>query len=138
LGGTGAHGIQTTAFFSFNGTGGLDSSSADYATVQRTMARHTVPALSAGLVRTLLTVARALCALCALYDVQVQRLADESGMTAFQVLLRWALQNNVAVIPGSSNPTHIQDNLDTYKHELSGAAMSVLDAFPPAVDSMYG
>ena len=43
-------------------------------------------------------------------------IASKHGVTEAQVLLRWARQQNVAVIPGSASERHIRENL------LQGAA----------------
>lgn len=41
-----------------------------------------------------------------------------------QVILRWNLQKGVCVIPGSSNPDHIRENLDLLGFELTDEEMS--------------
>ena len=57
------------------------------------------------------------------YGPVVEGIATKHGVTAAQVLLRWALQQGVAAIPGSATPEHIRENL------LAGpAAGLVLDA----------
>lgn len=48
------------------------------------------------------------------------------GKTPAQVILRWNLQRNVAVIPGSSNPRHIKENTDIFDFELSAADMQTI------------
>ncbi len=49
-------------------------------------------------------------------------------MTAAQVILRWDLQRGVIVIPGSSNPSHIRENLDIFGFALSDAEMARIAA----------
>ena len=41
-----------------------------------------------------------------------------------QVILRWNLQKGVCVIPGSSNPDHIRENLDLLGFELTDEEMA--------------
>lgn len=43
--------------------------------------------------------------------------------TAAQVILRWNLQRNIVVIPGSSDPTHIQENMDIFNFALTAEDM---------------
>lgn len=45
------------------------------------------------------------------------------GKTAAQVILRWNLQRNVIVIPGSSNPSHMKENMDIFDFELTSEDM---------------
>mmetsp|Transcript_21053 Transcript_21053/g.39161 ORF Transcript_21053/g.39161 Transcript_21053/m.39161 type:complete len:476 (-) Transcript_21053:51-1478(-) len=52
------------------------------------------------------------------------------GKSAGQVLLRWAVQKNVTVIPGTSNPKHQEENLRIFDFALSGAEMAALDSVP--------
>lgn len=58
----------------------------------------------------------------------VQRVAREEGRSPAQVLLRWAVQSGVAVIPSSSSQGHAEDNWDIAAWDLSAAAMRQLDA----------
>jgi diketogulonate reductase-like aldo/keto reductase len=55
-------------------------------------------------------------------------IADVKGKTVSLVLLRWALQKNVSVIPGTSNPRHMRENLGVYGFELTGDEIVRLDA----------
>ncbi len=54
----------------------------------------------------------------------INAIAENHGVTAAQVILRWNLQRGVVVIPGSSNPDHIKGNLDIYGFSLTDAEMS--------------
>ena len=45
-----------------------------------------------------------------------------------QVILRWNLQKGVAVIPGSSNPDHIRENISIFDFELSKEEMEQIAA----------
>ncbi len=54
----------------------------------------------------------------------INAIAENHGVTAAQVILRWNLQRGVVVIPGSSNPDHIKENLDIYGFSLTDAEMS--------------
>ena len=47
------------------------------------------------------------------------KIAREYGKTVAQVVLRWHIQREVAVIPGSGNPHHIQENLNVFDFELT-------------------
>ncbi|MCD6359822.1 MAG: aldo/keto reductase [Armatimonadetes bacterium] len=55
-------------------------------------------------------------------------IADETGHTCAQVSLRWLLQKGCVVIPRSSNPTHIEENLDILDWELDDEQMARIDA----------
>lgn len=53
----------------------------------------------------------------------IQSIAQAHGVSAAQVILRWDLQRDIVVIPGSSNPEHIRENLDLFGFELSDEEM---------------
>jgi len=63
-------------------------------------------------------------------DGVMKQLAEMHGKTVGQILLRWAVQKNVTVIPGTGNPEHMKENLDVFDFELSGEAMEFLDGRP--------
>lgn len=50
-------------------------------------------------------------------------IAKAHNKTSAQVLLRWQLQAGRIVIPGSSNPDHIAENIDIFGFELSDDEM---------------
>ena len=59
----------------------------------------------------------------------VQRVAAahaDAGVTDAQVLLRWALQQGVAVIPGATSPEHIRENLYLPDFDLTESDLAVL------------
>ena len=61
-------------------------------------------------------------------DAVVCSIAEAHGVSAAQVILRWNLQKGVAVIPGSSNPDHIQENTDLYDFALTDEEMARISA----------
>lgn len=58
----------------------------------------------------------------------ISEIAAEHGVTSAQVILRWNLQKGVVVIPGSSNPDHIRENLDLFDFELTDDEMARINA----------
>mmetsp|Transcript_27784 Transcript_27784/g.82939 ORF Transcript_27784/g.82939 Transcript_27784/m.82939 type:complete len:346 (+) Transcript_27784:76-1113(+) len=61
---------------------------------------------------------------------QLTAIAASHGKTWTQVLLRWAIQHNVSVIPGTGNPRHMAENLDVFEWNLKAEDMSYLDSVP--------
>merc|ERR1712113_190293 len=62
-----------------------------------------------------------------LHKEELQQIGSAHGKTPSQLLLRWAIQKNLSVIPGTGNPRHMETNLDVYDFQLSEqdiAAMS--------------
>ncbi len=57
----------------------------------------------------------------------VQQIANHYGKTPAQILIRWALQKNMIVIPKSAHQERIVENADVYDFELSPRDMKVLD-----------
>lgn len=63
-------------------------------------------------------------------DPVIQTIAARVERTPAQVILRWHLQLGTVVIPKSSNPARIRENLDVFSFELSDEdmdAMATLD-----------
>lgn len=48
----------------------------------------------------------------------IKRIADKHGKTTSQVLLRWALERGLVVIPKSGNVDRMKTNLDLYSFSL--------------------
>lgn len=51
-------------------------------------------------------------------------LAKKYGKSNAQIILRWHVQSENIVIPGSKNPQHIKDNIDVFDFELTANEMS--------------
>lgn len=52
------------------------------------------------------------------------------GKTPGQVLLRWAIEKNVSVVPGTSNYKHMAENLNVFDFAFGSQEMDVLDGVP--------
>lgn len=63
-----------------------------------------------------------------MHEPVIEEIARRHGKTLPQVILRWNLQNGVAVIPGSSNPQHQKENISVFDFELSAEEMRRIDA----------
>ena len=61
-------------------------------------------------------------------DETISEIAKTYGKSSAQVILRWNLQKGVVVIPGSSNPNHIQENTELYDFKLSKKEMKQINA----------
>lgn len=49
-----------------------------------------------------------------LADPIINEIAAVHGKSPAQIILRWDLQRGIVVIPGSSNPAHIRENIDIF------------------------
>jgi diketogulonate reductase-like aldo/keto reductase len=63
-----------------------------------------------------------------LSDERVRQIADRAGRTAAQVLLRWAVQRDLIVIPKSTHRERIEENSRIFDFTLSDEDMAALDA----------
>lgn len=61
-------------------------------------------------------------------DEVISNIAEAHGVSSAQVILRWNLQKSVVVIPGSSNPDHIKENMELYDFTLTEAEMEQINA----------
>lgn len=61
-------------------------------------------------------------------DPVISEIAEAHGVSSAQTILRWNLQKGVVVIPGSSNPDHIQENTELYHFELTEEEMERMNA----------
>lgn len=62
-----------------------------------------------------------------LNDAPLVAIANTYGVTAAQILIRWAVQKNIVVIPKSTNPERIRQNADVFGFEISEQDMQALD-----------
>ena len=63
-----------------------------------------------------------------LADETITAIADAHGVSSAQIILRWDLQRGIVVIPGSSKPEHIKENLDLFSFELTDEEMEIINA----------
>jgi diketogulonate reductase-like aldo/keto reductase len=63
-----------------------------------------------------------------LEDPVITEIAEAHGKTAAQVMLRWGLQHGRSVIPKSTKPERIAENIDVFDFELSADEMAAIDA----------
>lgn len=63
-----------------------------------------------------------------LSDPLVQKIAESCGKTPAQVLLKWAVQQNIPVLPKSCQPDRVQENGRLFDFELSDSDMAKLSA----------
>ncbi|RHW34124.1 aldo/keto reductase [Neobacillus notoginsengisoli] len=71
-----------------------------------------------------------------LADPLLTALAEKAGKTPAQIILRWHLQNGVAVIPKSVNFSRLQENADIFDFELSKDDMEIINSLD--VNTRFG
>jgi len=60
-------------------------------------------------------------------DDVVQELAEEHEKSPAQIILKWATERDVVVLPRSSSPDHVRENLDLFSWDLPADALERLD-----------
>ena len=63
----------------------------------------------------------------ALQDPVIGQIARAHGKTPAQVMLRWGLQQGRSVIPKSTKPERIAENIDVFDFELTGDELAAID-----------
>jgi len=63
-----------------------------------------------------------------LRDPVINRIAKAHGKSAAQVIIRWHMQEGFSVIPGTSNPDYIKENIDVTDFALSNVEMAAIRA----------
>ena len=58
----------------------------------------------------------------------INEIAKAHGKSAAQVIIRWHLQKGFCVVPGSSNPSHIQENIESFSFQLTDDEMAKIAA----------
>jgi len=61
-------------------------------------------------------------------NAQIKALAEKYGRTTAQIVLRWETQNGMVVVPRSSNPLHMAQNINVFDFELSDEDAAVIEA----------
>jgi diketogulonate reductase-like aldo/keto reductase len=64
----------------------------------------------------------------ALEDPVIGRIAQSHGKSPAQVMLRWGIQHGRSVIPKSTKPERIAENIDVFDFELTADEMAAIDA----------
>lgn len=62
-----------------------------------------------------------------LNDETLKKIANKHHKTTAQVLIKWALQKDMVVIPKSANKDRIHENADVFDFELTANDMKILD-----------
>ena len=60
-------------------------------------------------------------------DPVIGDIASAHGKTPAQVMLRWGLQQGRSVIPKSTKPSRIAENIDVFDFELTADEMAAID-----------
>jgi diketogulonate reductase-like aldo/keto reductase len=60
----------------------------------------------------------------------LEKIAKKHSKSVSQVCLRWIIQHNVVVIPKSTTPKRIKENIDVFDFELSAAEMERINNLP--------
>ena len=60
-------------------------------------------------------------------SLSVKAIAESKGKTSHQIVIRWALQNKISVIPRSTHPPHMRENLDVFDFDLTNREMAILN-----------
>ncbi|PWJ26528.1 diketogulonate reductase-like aldo/keto reductase [Branchiibius hedensis] len=63
-----------------------------------------------------------------LADPTIAQIAQEHGKSPAQVMLRWHVQEGRQVIPKSTNPQRMAENIDIFDFELTAAQLAQIDA----------
>jgi diketogulonate reductase-like aldo/keto reductase len=64
----------------------------------------------------------------ALKDSAITEIAEAHGKSPAQVMLRWGLQHGRSVIPKSTKPARIAENLDVFDFQLTDEEIAALDS----------
>ena len=57
----------------------------------------------------------------------LKTLSKKYNRSVAQIMLRWAIQSGVAIIPGTGNPNYMAENLSIYEFELSEQDMTDIE-----------
>jgi len=61
-------------------------------------------------------------------DETLQAIAEKHDKSVAQAALKWAVERGVVVLPKSSSPDHVRQNLDLFEWELDDADLERIDA----------
>ena len=72
-----------------------------------------------------------------LQNETLSSIAAAHGKSVVQVILRWHMQEGFSAVPGSTNPAHIQENIDIFDFELTDAEMAQIRALDKGEAGRY-
>ena len=61
-----------------------------------------------------------------LSDETLTSIANAHNKSVAQVILRWHMQEGLIAIPGSTNATHIKENIDIFDFNLTDSEMNTI------------
>jgi diketogulonate reductase-like aldo/keto reductase len=61
-------------------------------------------------------------------NTTIQQIAQVHGKTAYQIILRWHMQEGLCPVPGSTNPDHIAENIGIFDFALTDTEMEAIRA----------
>lgn len=61
-------------------------------------------------------------------DNEVKKIAEKYNKTPGQILLRHLIQNQIVVIPKSSNPNRIEENINVFDFQLNDDDINILNS----------
>ncbi len=62
-------------------------------------------------------------------DPKLQKVAQKYSKTPAQILIRWALQHDIIVIPKSARPERIRENAEVFDFSIGQKDMDFIDSF---------
>ena len=62
-----------------------------------------------------------------LRDPVINKIAKAHNKSAAQVIIRWHIQKGFSVIPGTSNPDYIKENIDVFDFSLNKKEMKQIE-----------
>lgn len=72
-----------------------------------------------------------------LNDEVLSSIAQAHGKSVVQIILRWHMQEGLCAVPGSTNPDHIQENIEIFDFELSDEEMAKIRAIDKGEAGRY-
>ena len=72
-----------------------------------------------------------------LNDEVLSEIAQAHGKSVVQIILRWHMQEGLCAVPGSTNPDHIQENIEIFDFELSDEEMEQIRAIDKGEEGRY-
>ena len=67
----------------------------------------------------------------------LMEIAEAHGKSVVQVILRWHMQEGFCAVPGSTNPDHIQENIEIFDFELTDDEMDSIRALDQGEEGRY-